>query len=197
MDNVGMDLGDGFSSDSQENLQEFLCQAFQAMLTVNQIQGDGSSSDKQENPQECRRQSIQRYIQSLVHACHCRDANCRMPSCQMMKRVVAHSKHCRKKTNHGCLICKQLFALCCYHAKHCNESKCQVPFCLQIKHKLRYQQLQHRLQQAQLLRRRINSMQRSQTATVTGTPTNQPSPSAAVQSYSGGKPAPGPPSAAM
>ena len=31
--------------------------------------------------QEARKQSIQRCIQSLVHACQCRDANCRLPSC--------------------------------------------------------------------------------------------------------------------
>lgn len=121
---------------------------------------DGSSTtdQKQTNPQESRRLSIQRCIQSLVHACQCRDANCRLPSCQKMKRVVQHAKSCKRKTNGGCPICKQLIALCCYHAKHCQEAKCPVPFCLNIKHKLRQQQLQQRLQQAQILKRRIASM---------------------------------------
>lgn len=107
---------------------------------------DGSSpSDlQQSNPQEARKQSIQRCIQSLVHACQCRDANCRLPSCQKMKRVVAHTKLCKRKTNGGCPICKQLIALCCYHAKHCQEAKCPVPFCPNIKHKLKQQQLQQR-----------------------------------------------------
>lgn len=107
---------------------------------------DGSSpSDmKQANPQEARKQSIQRCIQSLVHACQCRDANCRLPSCQKMKRVVQHTKNCKRKTNGGCPICKQLIALCCYHAKHCQEIKCLVPFCPNIKHKLKQQQLQQR-----------------------------------------------------
>lgn len=63
--------------------------------------------------------SFQRCIQSLVHACQCRDANCRLPSCQKMKRVVQHTKVCKRKTNGGCPICKQLIALCCYHAKVC------------------------------------------------------------------------------
>uniref|UniRef100_A0A803YCU6 histone acetyltransferase n=1 Tax=Meleagris gallopavo TaxID=9103 RepID=A0A803YCU6_MELGA len=102
-----------------------------------------------------------RCIQSLVHACQCRNANCSLPSCQKMKRVVQHTKGCKRKTNGGCPICKQLIALCCYHAKHCQENKCPVPFCLNIKHKLRQQQLQHRLQQAQMLRRRMASMQRT------------------------------------
>lgn len=87
-----------------------------------------------------------------MHACQCRDANCRLPSCQKMKRVVMHTKNCKRKTNGGCPICKQLIALCCYHAKHCQETKCLVPFCSNIKHKIKQQQLQQRLQQAQLLR---------------------------------------------
>lgn len=104
---------------------------------------------------------FQRCIQSLVHACQCRDANCRLPSCQKMKRVVNHTKLCKRKTNGGCPICKQLIALCCYHAKHCQETKCPVPFCSNIKHKLKQQQLQQRLQQAQLLRRRMAVMTRT------------------------------------
>uniref|UniRef100_A0A8C9G6T4 histone acetyltransferase n=1 Tax=Pavo cristatus TaxID=9049 RepID=A0A8C9G6T4_PAVCR len=126
---------------------------------------DDESNNQQtattQSPGDSRRLSIQRCIQSLVHACQCRNANCSLPSCQKMKRVVQHTKGCKRKTNGGCPICKQLIALCCYHAKHCQENKCPVPFCLNIKHKLRQQQLQHRLQQAQMLRRRMASMQRT------------------------------------
>uniref|UniRef100_A0A1A8QVC8 histone acetyltransferase n=1 Tax=Nothobranchius rachovii TaxID=451742 RepID=A0A1A8QVC8_9TELE len=121
---------------------------------------NSQSGEASKSPQESRRLSIQRCIQSLVHACQCRNANCSLPSCQKMKRVVQHTKGCKRKTNGGCPVCKQLIALCCYHAKHCQENKCPVPFCLNIKHKLRQQQLQHRLQQAQMLRRRMASMQR-------------------------------------
>ncbi|XP_029953596.1 histone acetyltransferase p300-like [Salarias fasciatus] len=102
---------------------------------------------------ESRRLSIQRCIRSLVHACQCRNASCSLPSCQKMKRVVQHTKGCKRKTNGGCPICKQLIALCCYHAKHCEENRCPVPFCLNIKHKLHQQQLQQRLQQAERQRR--------------------------------------------
>ncbi|XP_029978288.1 histone acetyltransferase p300-like isoform X2 [Sphaeramia orbicularis] len=123
-----------------------------------------------QSPGDSRRLSIQRCIQSLVHACQCRNANCSLPSCQKMKRVVQHTKGCKRKTNGGCPICKQLIALCCYHAKHCQENKCPVPFCLNIKHKLRQQQLQHRLQQAQMLRRRMASMQRVGQPAPGGTP---------------------------
>ncbi|XP_047189650.1 CREB-binding protein isoform X4 [Scophthalmus maximus] len=120
---------------------------------------NSQGGEASKSPQESRRLSIQRCIQSLVHACQCRNANCSLPSCQKMKRVVQHTKGCKRKTNGGCPVCKQLIALCCYHAKHCQENKCPVPFCLNIKHKLRQQQLQQRLQQAQLMRRRMATMQ--------------------------------------
>ncbi|XP_043932430.1 histone acetyltransferase p300 isoform X2 [Protopterus annectens] len=140
---------------------------------------DDESSNQQaattQSPGDSRRLSIQRCIQSLVHACQCRNANCALPSCQKMKRVVQHTKGCKRKTNGGCPICKQLIALCCYHAKHCQENKCPVPFCLNIKHKLRQQQLQHRLHQAQMLRRRMASMQRTG---VVGQQQGLPSPTA-------------------
>jgi hypothetical protein len=105
-----------------------------------------------QNPAETRQQSILRCIQSLVHACECRDTNCRLASCQKMKRVMAHTRSCRRKTNGGCPVCKQLIALCCYHAKHCLEAKCPVPFCITIKQKLQQQQ---RLTQTQKIRRRV------------------------------------------
>ncbi|TKC43712.1 hypothetical protein EI555_017738, partial [Monodon monoceros] len=142
---------------------------------------DDESNNQQaaatQSPGDSRRLSIQRCIQSLVHACQCRNANCSLPSCQKMKRVVQHTKGCKRKTNGGCPICKQLIALCCYHAKHCQENKCPVPFCLNIKQKLRQQQLQHRLQQAQMLRRRMASMQR---AGVVGQQQGLPSPTPAT-----------------
>lgn len=139
---------------------------------------DGSSpaDQKQANPQEARKLSIQRCIQSLVHACQCRDANCRLPSCQRMKRVVTHTKVCKRKTNGGCPICKQLIALCCYHAKHCLEGKCPVPFCSNIKYKMKQQQLQQRLQQAQLLRRRMAVMNTRTAAPTPSIPGNVVSP---------------------
>ncbi|KAM4598373.1 CREB binding protein b [Polymixia lowei] len=140
---------------------------------------NNQSGEASKSPQESRRLSIQRCIQSLVHACQCRNANCSLPSCQKMKRVVQHTKGCKRKTNGGCPVCKQLIALCCYHAKHCQENKCPVPFCLNIKHKLRQQQLQHRLQQAQMMRRRMATMAGSRmplpsppTSTAPGTPTS-------------------------
>ncbi|KAK2725883.1 CREB-binding protein-like isoform X2 [Artemia franciscana] len=120
--------------------------------------GAASDNGPAKNPVEARKLSIQRCIQSLVHACQCRNANCHLPSCQKMKRVVSHARPCRKKTNGGCPICKQLIALCCYHAKNCPENKCPVPFCPSIKAKLKQQQLQQRLQQQQLMRRRMAMM---------------------------------------
>ncbi|XP_026544912.1 CREB-binding protein-like [Notechis scutatus] len=122
---------------------------------------DNGSNNQQaaaiQSPADSRRLSIQRCIQSLIHACQCRNANCSVPSCQKMKKVVQHTKRCKRKISGGCPVCKQLVALCCYHAKHCQENKCLVPLCLNIKRKLRQQELQHRLRQAQILRRRMKA----------------------------------------
>ncbi|CAO2601794.1 Histone acetyltransferase p300 [Lemmus lemmus] len=157
-----------------------------------------------QSPGDSRRLSIQHCIQSLVHACQCRNANCSLPSCQKMKRrcstpkavnekpmvdapsansllpsaatmpstarrtnVRCHSAStsskssechrivklciCKEETNGGCL--------CWHHAKHCLENKCPVLFCLNIKQKIPMPQVQHHVQQAQLLRRRMASMQ--------------------------------------
>ena len=121
---------------------------------------DGGGTDNQQSP-ESRKKSIHRCISSLLHACQCRDANCRLPSCTKMKRIVQHTKSCKRKTNGGCAICKQLIALCCYHAKYCQEAKCPVPFCPSIKGRLKQQQMQQRLKNKKLLQRRMALMQGS------------------------------------
>ncbi|KAG8137066.1 hypothetical protein E2320_005607 [Naja naja] len=119
---------------------------------------DGSNNQQAAATQSskyARLLSIQRCIQSLIHACRCHNPNCSVPSCQNMNRVVQHTKRCKHKTNGRCPVCKQVIALCFYHAKHCQEIRCIVPFCLNIKRKLRQQQLLRLLQQAQMLRRRM------------------------------------------
>jgi len=128
-----------------------------------------------------------------VHACQCRDANCRLPSCQKMKRVMAHSRSCRRKTNGGCPVCKQLIALCCYHAKHCQEARCPVPFCITIKQKLRQQQMQQRHVQNQLMMRRMATMRGGGVPTAAvAMPTTPQAVYAAIEQPPGmgGKPAP-------
>ncbi|GAA31548.2 E1A/CREB-binding protein [Clonorchis sinensis] len=107
-----------------------------------------------------RRSSIERCIKSLLHACQCRDANCRMQTCTQMKRVLCHTRNCVKKSTNSCLLCRQLLSLLWHHARCCDESKCPVPFCLNIKYRVKQKQLQQRLQQSKLLRRRISTMHR-------------------------------------
>lgn len=92
-----------------------------------------------------------------------------------MKRVMAHTRSCRRKTNGGCPVCKQLIALCCYHAKHCQETKCPVPFCVTIKQKLQQQQLQQRMAQAHMMQRRMAAMRGAAMAapSMASTPSSQ------------------------
>lgn len=127
------------------------------------IEGDAPGDKKTAvTAQEARRQSIERCIKSLEHATYCDEKHCQSQSCIKMKKVVSHAKSCKRKNNHSCPICKQLIALCCYHAKTCTQANCLVPYCVHIKAKLQQQQLQQKLHQRQILRRRIAAMNRSQ-----------------------------------
>ena len=110
--------------------------------------GNNTNGNPDGNPD--RVSAIQRCIQSLKHACQCRDANCRLPSCHSMKRLATHTRNCQRKINGGCPICKKVIALCCYHAKVCSDAKCPVQFCQNIKQKLRYQQFQQQQSQQQM-----------------------------------------------
>lgn len=86
------------------------------------------NSKPSESSTNDRNESVKRCINSLVHSCQCRDANCHRKTCLKMKRVVQHTKLCKKRHQTNCPVCKQLIALCCYHAKHCNLNKCPVLF---------------------------------------------------------------------
>lgn len=119
---------------------------------------DETSGSGEQPSQNSRTESIQRCISSLVHSCQCRDANCRRLSCHKMKRVVQHTKMCKKRQTGPCPVCKQLIALCCYHAKHCQEQNCLVPFCPNIRQKLAEQQAQLRKKREREMVRRINLM---------------------------------------
>ncbi|VDO98584.1 unnamed protein product [Soboliphyme baturini] len=123
------------------------------------ISDEGSSAESGAPNPNARSESIQRCIQSLVHACQCRDANCRRLSCHKMKRVVQHTKMCKKRQTGTCPVCKQLIALCCYHARNCNEQNCMVPFCQNIRQKLAEQQAQLRKRAERDMQRRMSMMQ--------------------------------------
>ncbi|OZC06354.1 hypothetical protein X798_06658 [Onchocerca flexuosa] len=127
-----------------------------------------------------RTESIQRCIQSLVHACQCRDANCRRSTCHKMKRVVQHTKGCKKRQNANCAICKQLIALCCYHAKHCNGTSCQVPFCLNIRQKLQEQRRSQNRRADMMMRRRMDMLSSGYGGTNTPGPSQSSGPAGAL-----------------
>jgi len=114
------------------------------------------------NQNALRRNSVQRCITSLVHACQCRNANCQIQQCIRMKKVVTHTKNCKKKSYGGCPICTQLIALCLYHAKFCQETKCLVPFCFNLKSKIKQQEQAQRQRQDMLMIRRMKNMTNNQ-----------------------------------
>lgn len=80
-----------------------------------------------------RKELVDRCIESLTHACQCKNGECNLPSCVKLKTILEHTKNCELKINGECKMCKQLIALCCYHAKNCENTCCEVPFCPNIK----------------------------------------------------------------
>ncbi|KRZ16783.1 Protein cbp-1 [Trichinella zimbabwensis] len=103
---------------------------------------DSNSGEPAAMSTDSKSESIQRCIQSLVHASQCRDVNCQRLCCRKMKRVVQHTIVCKKRQVGHCPVCKQLAALCCFHARTCSEHKCLVPFCHQIRKNLNNQRLE-------------------------------------------------------
>ncbi|XP_065885068.1 CREB-binding protein-like isoform X2 [Dysidea avara] len=123
------------------------------------LEFEGDSEPQQpQNPHEARKQSIQKCIQSLVHACQCRDMSCKLQSCIKMKRVIRHTRDCRLRNNGNCSICKQFVALCLYHARNCKEACCSVPLCRNIKQKLEKQHREQQIHQDHLIMRRMVKM---------------------------------------
>lgn len=55
------------------------------------------NEEKSSDSANSRNESFKRCIQSLVHAVSCRDANCRRATCSKMKRVVQHTKLCKRR----------------------------------------------------------------------------------------------------
>ncbi|CAA82353.3 Protein cbp-1 [Caenorhabditis elegans] len=151
------------------------------MEKIKSLIGGGEAGDSAAGG--TRYESIQRCIASLVHACQCRDANCRRMSCHKMKRVVQHTKMCKKRINGTCPVCKQLIALCCYHAKHCTRDACTVPFCMNIRQKLAEQKRSQQRRADMMMRRRMEGLQShvggaapTPSTVSNGTPSNAPTP---------------------
>ena len=76
----------------------------------------------------------------LEHAAQCKDNKCREKGCHKTKRVINHSKQCKRKADAGCPRCKKLIKSAISHANLCTTVKCPVPYCANIKYKK--QQLQ-------------------------------------------------------
>ncbi|KAH7721849.1 TAZ zinc finger family protein [Aphelenchoides avenae] len=102
--------------------------------TENNIALIGSAQSA--NASSARDEVMKRCIQSLVHACKCRDGNCRRPTCVKLKKVVLHVKLCKTRQQTDCPVCKQAITLCYYHAKQCGLAECPVLFCSNIRQKL-------------------------------------------------------------
>ena len=105
--------------------------------------------------------SIQKAIESLIHASQCRNMQCKIPSCIRIKRVLRHTKDCRLRAMGApCHICKQLLFLVFSHAKNCKETNCSLgSMCKKVKKNIQDTRAQQRRRSNLLMQQRIRSMQ--------------------------------------
>ena len=119
-------------------------------------QDSENSEQKSKNEELKHKLLVERFTQSLVHAYQCSDNNCCRPNCEEQKQCLSHFKSCKQRSH--CTHCKKLTEPCQYHAKYCQEAKCLVPLCHIYKQKLHVGQMQTRMQQNHLMRRRMAIM---------------------------------------
>ncbi|KAK4780446.1 hypothetical protein SAY87_016552 [Trapa incisa] len=96
---------------------------------------------------------LRKMLDLLVHASHCRSAQCQYPNCRKVKGLFRHGIQCKIRASGGCSLCKKMWYLLQLHARACKESQCHVPRCRDLKGHLR------RLQQQSDTRRRAAVME--------------------------------------
>ena len=122
------------------------------------ISSENHNQNEPQVPQNPHETKLQKCLQSLVHACQCRDMTCKLQSCIKMKRVIRHTQDCRLRNNGNCNICQQFVILCMLHARDCNENQCSVQLCSPIKQKLKEKCIELQVQQNRLIMRRMVEM---------------------------------------
>merc|ERR1711907_839732 len=74
----------------------------------------------------------------------CRQPNCQYLNCKKMKQLLAHGKHCKKKSSSNsssrCSVCHRIWTLLQIHARQCRRSNCPVPRCSDVRKHTRFQQ---------------------------------------------------------
>eukprot|EP00890_Picochlorum_soloecismus_P005455 jgi/Picsp_1/5910/NSC_03267-R1_histone acetyltransferase len=77
---------------------------------------------------ERRERAVKETLRLLIHASHCREANCE-PNCIKIKGLFNHISECKIKLRGECLFCKKTWAMLQAHSKICTTSDCPVPKC--------------------------------------------------------------------
>jgi hypothetical protein len=106
-----------------------------------------------------RKNSLQLFLQALVHSSKCNDPNCSEPPCRKMKELLKHRRDCNVRVRGGCEICRRVLCLVQMHARACKQQGCTVPHCEDLK-----SHIQQQVETAKAQHRRQLEMQRRQSA---------------------------------
>lgn len=110
------------------------------------------------NPQE----TLQRWLESLLHVCQCQEEQCPQPRCGQLKDGLIHSRNCEQNANGTCALCKMIIRLHRVHAKQCNDINCPIPLCSNMKIAFQQEQVQLRIKQEGASVRRATSIDASE-----------------------------------
>jgi len=79
-----------------------------------------------------------REVKLLEHTARCHDRSCSVPGCLAMRRLVVHTRECRRMKA-VCPTCRTLLNISTNHASSCMDHRCPVPHCLALQHRRRQQ----------------------------------------------------------
>ena len=95
-----------------------------------------TNADAPLNLQQQRQIAMQRMIEAMRHAIHCRNANCVNRTCAPMQRLLQHAKECTKTSTNQCILCNKLIPTMWSHAKTCTDQNCLVCYFVDLRNLL-------------------------------------------------------------
>ncbi len=83
-----------------------------------------------QQPKACERKSgTEELLDKMTHLSTCNSSHCKAPGCSRLKRVLQHTRGCRKKIESSCPVCRQFLNICILHEKGCDNKHCRIYFC--------------------------------------------------------------------
>lgn len=107
------------------------------------MQEANDTDKRQENMKDVGQEkhlNVDDCLQILDHVSICMNPRCDLQGCSKMKRMLSHTKECKKKMQSTCTLCKHFLHLCMIHSKNCRATPCRIYLCGLIKRRVAQRQ---------------------------------------------------------